>query len=106
MRVLFLYTELADYFLKCCEELAQNNEVAIIRWPVNKEAPFEFKYSEHIRIYSKKDYDPEGLRSLVTNFNPDILVCSGWVDKDYLRIARSYHKKIPTVLTCDTHWKG
>jgi glycosyltransferase involved in cell wall biosynthesis len=35
-----------------------------------------------------------------------MIVCSGWVDKEYLRITRKYAKKIPTVLTCDTRWNG
>ncbi len=106
MRVLFLYTELADYFLKCCEELSQSAEVSIIRWPVNKEAPFEFSYSEKIKIYDKDKYNLAQLKSLVTEINPDIIICSGWIDKDYLKLTKRYFRKIPTVLTCDTHWRG
>lgn len=106
MSVLFLYTELADYFLKCCEELALSEEVHIIRWPVNKEAPFDFKYSERIKIYDKKDYNLEQLKGLVAEIGPSIIICSGWIDKDYLKITKPYFGKIPTVLTCDTHWRG
>ena len=106
MRTLFLYTELADYFLKCCEELAKSSEVHILRWPVNKEAPFNFTYSEKIKVYDKNNYDFSGLESLVSTIQPDIIVCSGWIDKDYLKLTKPYFKKIPTVLTCDTHWSG
>jgi glycosyltransferase involved in cell wall biosynthesis len=106
MTVLFLYTELADYFLKCCEELSQSCEVHIIRWPVNKEAPFDFKYSEKIRIYDKNNFSFDELKNLVSKINPGMIICSGWIDKDYLKLAKPYFKKIPTVLTCDTHWKG
>jgi glycosyltransferase involved in cell wall biosynthesis len=106
MTVLFLYTELADYFLKCCEELSKSCQVNIVRWPVNKEAPFQFQYSGKIKIYDKKDFDFGGLKKLVSEINPDIIVCSGWVDKDYLKITKTYFKKIPTMLTCDTRWKG
>lgn len=106
MRVLFLYTELADYFLKCCEELTGSAEVNIIRWPVNKEAPFKFSYSEKIKIYDKDKYSFVQLKDLVAEINPDIIICSGWVDKDYLKLTKAYFKKIPTVLTCDTHWRG
>ncbi len=106
MTVLFLYTELADYFLKCCEELAKNVSVHIIRWPVNKEAPFRFTVSEKIKIYNKNDYSADQLKTLVAAIKPDTIVCSGWVDKDYLKITKPYFKKIPTVLTCDTHWTG
>lgn len=106
MTVLFLYTELADYFLKCCDELSKTCDVHIVRWPVNKEAPFNFSYSDKIKIYDKKAYSFDGLQKLVSEINPDVLICSGWVDKDYLKITKPYFKKIPTVLTCDTHWKG
>jgi glycosyltransferase involved in cell wall biosynthesis len=106
MKVLFLYTELADYFLKCCGELSDKCEVSIIRWPVNKEAPFEFRYPDKIKIYNKSDYRPRDLESVVQSIAPDMIVCSGWVDKEYLKITRKYANKIPTVLTCDTRWKG
>lgn len=105
-RVLFLYTELADYFLKCCEELANTAEVHIIRWAVNKEAPFEFEHSDKIKIYDKANYNFKQLKNLVTEINPDIIFCSGWVDKDYLKLTKPYFKKIPTVMSCDTHWRG
>ncbi len=106
MKVIFLYTELADYFLKCCEELSNYSEVSIVRWPINKEAPFKFNYSEKIKIYAKEDYSYKQLETLVEQINPDILICSGWIDKEYLKLAKKYFNKIPTVLTCDTHWRG
>lgn len=106
MTVLFLYTELADYFLKCCEELSGSAQVHIIRWPVNKEAPFDFKYSERIKIYDKNKYGFNELSTLIKQIDPGIIICSGWIDKDYLRLTRKYFGRMPTVLTCDTHWTG
>lgn len=106
MKVVFLYTELAGYFLKCCESLAEQAEVHVVRWPVNKEAPFDFKENTKIKLYSKSDYTYAQLKALVESIQPDVLVCSGWIDKWYLKICRPYFRKIPTVLTCDTHWKG
>lgn len=106
MRFLFLYTEIAEYFLACCKELAKHGEVHIVRWPVNREAPFHFQFDEKLKLYSKSDYDLEGLKKLVGEINPDVIVCSGWIDKDYLKIAKPYFKKIPTIMSCDTHWTG
>lgn len=106
MKVLFLYTELADYFLKCCAELAKTAEVHVIRWPVNKEAPFSFDEKTPVKLYNRRDYDLEQMHKLAAEIQPDILICSGWIDRDYLKVARRYYKKIPTVVTCDTHWKG
>jgi glycosyltransferase involved in cell wall biosynthesis len=106
MKVLFLYTELADYFLHCCSHLAEKAEVHIVRWPVNKEAPFQFNFSDKIKIYDKNKFSFEELRALIEKINPGIIICSGWIDKDYLKLVKPWFKKIPTVLTCDTHWKG
>jgi glycosyltransferase involved in cell wall biosynthesis len=106
MKFLFLYTEIAEYFLACCKELSNQGEVHIIRWPINKEAPFQFRENQSLTIYSKSDYDPAQLKQLVANINPDVIICSGWIDKDYLKITKPYFKKIPTIMTCDTHWNG
>src|SRR4051812_13013828 len=106
MKVLFLYTELAEYFLKCCEALTKYAEVYIIRWPVNKEAPFNFVFPEKINVYDKGDFNEKQLRELIQKIDPSVIVCSGWIDKQYLKLTRKYYGKIPTVLTCDTHWKG
>lgn len=106
MTFVFLYTEIAEYFLACCNRLAEHGAVHIIRWPVNKEAPFQFEVNPAIRIYSKQDYNLPQLQELVASLKPDVLICSGWIDKDYLKISKGYFKKIPTVMTCDTHWTG
>lgn len=86
--------------------LSEHGEVHIVRWPVNKEAPFQFKVNDKIKIYNKSDYNLVQLKQLVNQINPDVIVCSGWIDKDYLKITKNYFKKIPTVMTCDTHWNG
>lgn len=106
MTFLFLYTEIAEYVLACCNELTKHGEVHIVRWPINKEAPFQFQVNKKIKLYSKTDYTQEQLTKLVKSINPDVIVCSGWIDKDYLKISKAYFKKIPTVMTCDTHWRG
>jgi len=106
MTVLFLYTEIADYFIKCCENLSTVASVHIIRWPVNKEAPFVFSFSNKLNVYDKSKYNYAELKELIKTIDPDVLICSGWIDKDYLSLAKPYYKKIPTVLTCDTPWLG
>ena len=42
--ILFLYTEIANYFLACVKELHKSADVAIVRWAVNEEAPFSFEF--------------------------------------------------------------
>lgn len=106
MSALFLYTELADYFLKSCEALAVHMPVHIVRWPVNPEAPFQFSFPANVTVYEKNDHPGEKLEQLVTRIQPRIIFCSGWVDKSYLRIVGRWAGKVPTVMVLDTKWSG
>lgn len=108
MKILFLYTELAEYFLSCIKALSLNAnvQVSVIHWPVNPEAPFDFEYPEGVGFFNRNDYSGEQLKQLVRSIQPDLIYCSGWLDKDYLNISRCYRNSIPVVLGLDNPWKG
>lgn len=107
MKYCFLYTELAKYFISCIEQLTEFAEVHVINYPVNKEAPFQFKNNNSkITFYNRFEYSYTELDDLVFNINPDIIFCSGWIDKEYLKICKKFKSKVPTVLCMDTKWKG
>ena len=108
-RILFLYSELAGYFLACAKELGRAEwveAVRIIHWPVNAEAPFEFDSTTDCELIDKSGLDRGTLEKLVADFNPTAVVCSGWMDSDYNGIARHWRPKIPVVLTFDNWWTG
>jgi glycosyltransferase involved in cell wall biosynthesis len=105
-KIVFLYSEIAGYFVACANELSKSADVLIVRWPVNSEAPFEFNINPNIDCVKKNDLSFIKLQKKVSDFLPDIVVCSGWMDKDYLKIVKSFDKSIPAVLTLDNHWKG
>lgn len=104
-KIAFLYTELAGYFMACIHELKKEADVLIIRWPVNKEAPFNFDFSG-IECWEKSDFQEEQLLKKITDFQPDLLYCSGWMDKDYLKVAKHFRKKIPVLVGMDNPWFG
>lgn len=106
VKVAFLYSEVAGYFMSCASELAKKAEVLIIRWPVNKEAPFDLEKYGHLNVLDKSEFSQEQLEAKLQEFNPDILVCSGWMDKGYVKAAKSFKRKIPVVLALDNHWTG
>lgn len=107
MTVLFLYTEIADYFLASCKALLKKGvDVHVLRWPVNKEAPFQFSYPEGLKVYERSGLKNEELIALSEKIQPDIIVCSGWVDKGYLAVCKAFKNKATTVLTLDNHWRG
>tara|TARA_B110000879_G_scaffold167590_1_gene216710 strand:- start:68 stop:1129 length:1062 start_codon:yes stop_codon:yes gene_type:complete len=105
-KVLFLYTEIAEYFVAACMTLAEKAEVFIIRWPVNSEAPFEFKVPEGVHIIDRNQYGTSALIKKVKELKPDVIFCSGWIDKGYLKVVKEFSGQIPTVLSMDNHWKG
>lgn len=106
MKFLFLYTEIADYFLACCQELSRHGDVHVMRYPVNKEAPFLFEDKSSVKLYNRNDFSFLQLQQFSKDLKPDIIICSGWIDKEYLKLCKMYFNKLPTVLTCDTHWRG
>ena len=55
---------------------------------------------------NKQNFDKESLSNLVVNINADVIICAGWMDKDYVDIVKKYSNIIPTILTMDNHWDG
>ena len=106
-KILFLYTELAGYFEACIRELnSRDVEIHIIRWPVNKEAPFLLTFPDEVFIYDRSNYDNNELLALVQKVEPDVIISSGWIDKGYMKVCKAYYGKIPVVLTMDNQWFG
>lgn len=107
-KVLFLYFELAGYFIACIEKFSSlfNVEIHVIRFPLNPVAPFQFQLNDHIKYYEKKNYNREELIALAEKINPDLIYTCGWSDKDYMAISRYFKKRIPIVLTLDNPWLG
>ena len=106
-RVLFLYSELAGYLFSCLEELASRGvEVTVVHWPVNPEAPFKIPAIQGVEFVSRSSMETEQLRDKVQELKPDIILVSGWLDKEYLNIAKRERNRVNTVILFDTQWSG
>lgn len=107
-RLLFLYSELADYFLACIRKLTADHdaEVEVIHWPVNKEAPFAFSFPDGAKFVEKSQFTRKEIADKIKAFRPDFIYCSGWMDKDYLSVIKGYKDSIPVVIGLDTWWNG
>ncbi|MCB0790694.1 MAG: glycosyltransferase family 4 protein [Flavobacteriales bacterium] len=108
-RVLVLYTELAPYFLAGVRRLVHEHGacVHIVHWPVNREAPFALGRTEGITLVERVRHDDRELLRTCVGWSPDIVLCSGWVDKGYLKVCREMHRRgVPTVMCSDTAWRG
>jgi glycosyltransferase involved in cell wall biosynthesis len=109
VRLLILYTELAAYTLACLEKfctLYPGATVLLIHWPVNKEAPFQFGMTSDVKAIPRDSLDQRSLLEKAESFSPDLILCSGWVDKEYVAVCKKYSGKIPTVLLMDNKWEG
>ena len=108
MKILFFYTELAEYFISCVNTLSikSNAEIHIVKWSVNKEAPFQFSFPEKIKTYNRREYNKKSLVELSENISPDLIYCSGWMEDDYLFICKKFRNRISTIIGFDNHWKG
>lgn len=107
-RFLFLYTELAPYVIACLRALAERGaEVHVVRWPVNREAPFRMEVDERIHLYERNTMGTDGLLQLAERIKPAVVLASGWVDKGYLAVCRTLRAAgVPTVMCSDTAWRG
>jgi len=108
-QVLILYTELAPYFLACLKALVQKHpvEVHLVRWPVNKEAPFLLEFEVGVTVYERDQLNRSTLLALLDKIDPALVMCSGWVDKDYLAVCKQAKRAgKATVMCSDTAWRG
>ncbi len=105
--ILVLYTELAGYTIASLDALARNNvKVHIVRLPINAEAPFDFSINKSISVYDRKSFDESALQKLAAEIRPNLILCSGWNDKGYLNVCKTWKSEIPVVLAMDNKWNG
>jgi glycosyltransferase involved in cell wall biosynthesis len=106
-KVVFLYTEIADYFLKCLEACGSDFQFLVIHWPINKEAPFQFQTPDNTKLVNKAGFSKLELLELIQAFQPQLICCSGWIDKDYIAIVRKLKSlKTKTCISLDNHWNN
>jgi glycosyltransferase involved in cell wall biosynthesis len=82
-------------------------ELHVVRRKVDSAAPFEFADEQTgIKFYPREELDREGLKSLARELKPGLIVCFGWMDQDYLSVARTRSRDCPAVMTMDNQWLG
>lgn len=109
MKILLLYMELADYTVTCLKALKKKYpevEIHTVAYPINEEAPFNFDFSEIGQLYNRDKFDHEKIQLFSDKLKPDLIICSGWTDRSYLKVIRTWSKKATTVLCMDNKWHG
>jgi len=107
--ILYLYAELMGYQIPIFEELIENYKVElhIVHWDKKKLTPYIPPKLRNVKYYNRSEYNRKELLQLADKIQPNLMYISGWMDKDYLYVAKQFRKtNIPIVAGSDTQWKG
>jgi len=105
-KAFFLFTEISGYMLNCFEKSVDNGyDIHAVVYPINNDAPFKFENSNKINFYNRSEFSSNiKLIELISSVNPEIIVVSGWIDKEYLKVAKFFRKSTKTIIAFDTQW--
>ena len=109
MKILYLYSELVSYQIPIFMEFTTKYgaEVHVVSWDKNKLKPYTPPKLNNVTYYKRSEYTKKTLLGLATDINPDIIYISGWMDRDYLRVAKVFRQSgIPVVSGLDGQWEG
>lgn len=110
-RIVVLYSELAGYTAACLKALKNNYDVELLvfRWPVVSDAPFDERkvFGWIDQLHEKQHLKAAEILEIVAAFDPDAVFISGWIDPDYLKVARAMKaRNVPVIAGSDTQWTG
>ncbi len=109
MNLLFLYSEVAGYFLASATTLHTDfgYNIHIITRPNDPAAPYVFPERKGISFYPRKDMNAAEIYALYEKLKPKFVYISGWADDVYMKVALQIRKDpIPVICSCDNQWKG
>lgn len=107
MRVLYLYAEVMGYTEATIDVLAgEGHEVFVLHWGKGKLSSYVIKGGvQRVKYFCRDGLSWSQLWSISKNFDPQLVVVSGWMDKGYLICAFLFRlEKIAVVLTLDDQW--
>ncbi len=105
--VLFLFRELAGYFISCVEELSATNtvDIEVVYWPVNAQAPLVLTGGNGVKWIPKEKWNRNEAIELDRNGEYRCVIVSGWSDADYNAFVKS-NGQSKKILAFDTQWKN
>lgn len=81
--ILICYYELAEYFINVVNLLSKHVNIHIIHYPLNKEAPFNYKIAPEITTYSIDTSSEEKIKQLFNQLQPHLIFFAGWSNPIY-----------------------
>jgi glycosyltransferase involved in cell wall biosynthesis len=106
-KIMFLYAELTHYLLGCIDEYSKLNKSNLIKVIyLNKFHNLSLKHNNSYEFISNEKFKTKReLLSYCENFNPNILIISGRMSKDYLYVAKKLKNTSIRVTVQDTLYK-
>ncbi len=106
-KITILYTELADYSSLLARHSRQREQRSnSSTGPSTQKPPSNSTYPFIDEVIPRDTLDRDGLMTKVSAFQPDLILSSGWMDKDYVEVCRKMRGQSVTVLSLDNHWTG
>lgn len=109
MNILVLYTRFSAYVNASFSFYAETYQVDVhvVRYPVDKNSPFQLKKSERVFFYDRWDTNFADIVNIITRNNIKVVISSGWSDKLYMKIARwAFNRELLTICVADNQWMG
>lgn len=110
LKVLILWTHISGYINACLKKLSEDGcEILIVAYHPDSSAPFStdlmdwIPASHRIFINEGDNLNKENL-SLIKNYEPDILICAGWSNYNFIKLAKNISEKCLKIITFDTQY--
>lgn len=82
-------------------------EVHIVHWDQKKASPYVLEKTANTFFYPRSSMTANNIYSLAQSIEPNMVVVSGWMDKEYLKVARKLKREgIPVVAAIDNQWRA
>jgi glycosyltransferase involved in cell wall biosynthesis len=111
MKIAFLVTTIPGFFAACIEALASSPgvEVLLLRVAPDSRAPFALDEvtptSAEVKTWPELPSAEEALEA-IEEFDPDVIMVSGWQLTPYRRVARAVADRCLRVVLLDNQWLG
>jgi glycosyltransferase involved in cell wall biosynthesis len=108
MKILYLYAEVMGYTMATISALAEHGvEVHVVHWDHKKLTPYQTPVIPNVYMYKRSSLNISDMQILANDISPTITVVSGWMDRDYMSVAKQLLATgSSVVIGLDSHWHG
>jgi glycosyltransferase involved in cell wall biosynthesis len=108
MKILYLYAEVMGYTMATIRAMVESGaEVHVVHWDHKKLTPYQAPLWPNVYMYKRSEMMLEDMQQLAATLTPAITYVSGWMDKEYMAVARQLRVQGGiVVMGIDGHWHG